>query len=205
MNEGRLKFVSTQAKRRRKLTTISNLLIRDKHANYDGLLERERLHVQLMNRKHALPLKRSLVDLRSYSKCLKRKHEEALREHREDTVHFHDDIKMDIEDMIQEHHPRIRRLRKIRRLLETGKSDGQLLSSGEAMGRMDTIMCGNTSTDSRRPTFHRSRSKFVLSPINAYQQSRDLPTHKSLQQLQTSISKVKIADSADSNVHLPPI
>lgn len=208
MNEGRLKLVSTQTKRRRKFTAISNLLIRERHADYDGGLDRERVHVQLITKKHELQLKKSLVDLRSYSKCLRRlKQTEAGSK---STTYFRDDVKSDIDAIIKENHPRARRFRRTQKMLENGKSNGQLICPVDAMKRLDTILGFSPIPSITRPddqtTPQRSSSKLVLPPINAFQ-SRDQikkTNEMAFQQVQRWIGNIQIKDP-ESATHLPPL
>ena len=166
MNEGRLRLVNAQCRRRRKLTLISNSQAREKLDTYQWGMGRHQFRLEMQTKRESIPLKKSFVELKCYSKCL----EDRKKAHMygETPIYMYDDVKGDIDKAIKENHPKIRRMKKTKQLLTDGLVEGRLIQQDRVLGRLDhildewqTMSCPQSSLDLD------SSQRLVLPPITS--------------------------------------
>ena len=161
MNEGRLKHVFAQSSWTRKLTLISNDAAKRNLDTYKWSVGREQLRLEAKDRRQSLPFKMSLLNLRSYQECVHRRLMEG-----EKTV-LYNDVRGDIDGVIQENHPRVRRQKKTKQLLKEGLEEGRLIGQEQVVERMHTIFCDDTNPERKYNKYQPrgGRSQLYLPPI----------------------------------------
>ena len=144
MNEGRLRVVNNITNVKRKHMSNINDQVRTRYQRVQKMVDKDlALDVIRCNRLIA-PYKRSLVEIRGLQKCLKDKASCVGLERDANLMGKYGGItlcslKKEVERLIADGHPRLRRIRRIEKLLHDGKEDGRLLNNDEVRSRVEAL------------------------------------------------------------------
>ncbi|OWF46010.1 uncharacterized protein LOC110456296 [Mizuhopecten yessoensis] len=177
LGDKRLALAGRQSHRTRKLTSIVNEKLKRKYKTYEKVVDKNAKSFEYKSWQNTMPIKDTMLRIRGAQKCLKKRRESVLLEEDPENKKFGmydgislDTMKYEIDKIHQDAHPRVRRLRKVERLLESGKHDGRLVNYDEIKVSLDAIL--------NRPSLMRkNETKFGMEGFNAYM--RPVSAHSS--------------------------
>lgn len=134
------------------MTQIFNDALNRKNEVYAKVVNREKQNLNFRTWLRERPFKESLLQVRSTQKCLK-KHKlcDCFVDSPEYNHGMYGGIPLralrhEIEETIKLAHPRQRRRREVKRLLEDGKEDGRLVNYDKVQETLDKILTRNYNT-----------------------------------------------------------
>lgn len=141
--------MSKKSKRTRKMSQISNDALSRKNDVYTKVVNREMQTLNFRTWLRERPFKESLLNVRGTQKCLK-KHKlcDCFIDSPEYNYGMYGGIPLrslrhEIEETIRLAHPRQRRRREVKKLLEDGKEDGRLVNYDKVQETLDEIINRN--------------------------------------------------------------
>ena len=195
LSDPRLALLQKQSKRIRKGTTILNDRLKAKKDKSNKVVDRHKASESFRSWQRSMPLKHSLAEIRGIQKCLQRRRESStldpettLRNGVYDGVSL-DAMKPDVEKIIQDKNPAVRRQRKVERL----KNDKRrIVDFDSSMAKFSDVM------ERPRGLLGRERAMTLMCPPEFYDQqisSRSEP----------SVGPGSGRSSSTAQYHLPPI
>ncbi|XP_033735877.1 uncharacterized protein LOC117324233 [Pecten maximus] len=199
LGDKRLALTGKKSHRIRKLTSIVNEKLKRKYKRYEKVVDKDAKSLEYRSWQNTMPIKDTMLRIRGAQKCLKKRRESVLLEDDPENKKFGiydgvslDAMKYEIDKIHMEAHPRVRRLRKVERLLESGKHDGRLANYDDIKHALDAII--------QRPSFMRKNETSLtmglngfhdyMRPVSAHSSPDDFPVNKR---------------SRDAQLRLPPI
>lgn len=146
MDEPRLKALGKQLNRNRKSSLISTGKDKQNLDVYVKSLNKEKRSLDGKYSIRGMRLKKSLANVRGTQKVLKSKREQSFWEDSDEYPYgvyegeSIDSYRRQIEHVIEDKHPRLRRMRKVENHLKTGRSTGKILGNDEARRQFNEIM-----------------------------------------------------------------
>ena len=162
MQDRRLSLIGKQLNRVRKTTSITNDKLKDRCNRYGRAMDKDKRSYQYKIWQKKQPLQRNFVNCRGAMKCLKKHRETVLFE--EDMVHPYGiygglslkDLQGEIECVIRDAHPKVRRVKRADKLLTDGRHDGRIIGNREAREQLEIIL--------KRPSFPARREMGLYPP-----------------------------------------
>lgn len=135
MSTTRLKVVNRQEQIHRKFVCVMNDVAKLQQESYEGHIEKEKQEVQQMCDKAIVCTKRNIVRQQVLKKCMKSKREEVEKQHASKIFGKYHGVTVEriagqIDTLLEQNHPKIRRKKKIDELFQDGYSKGAILDSG---------------------------------------------------------------------------
>ncbi|KAK3094112.1 hypothetical protein FSP39_024256 [Pinctada imbricata] len=163
MQDRRLSLIGKQLNRVRKTTSITNDKLKDRCSRYGKAMDRDKKSYQYKIWQKRQPLQRNFVHARGTMKCLKKHRDMTLVE--DDPAKPYGmyggmslkDLHTEIECVIRDSHPRVRRIRRADKLLTDGRHDGRILGNREAREQLEIIL--------NRPVFPKKRERGLYPPF----------------------------------------
>jgi hypothetical protein len=146
LQDKRLTYMSKVTRRSRKLTQISNDTLARNTSVYTKCVNREKQSYDFRSWQRSKPFRDSLIQARSTQKCLK-KHKlcDCFVNSPKFNYGMYGGIQLrnlrhEIEETIKQAHPRMRRLREVKKLLDDGRKDGRLVNYDKVKKTLDEIL-----------------------------------------------------------------
>ncbi|XP_060068993.1 uncharacterized protein LOC132549094 [Ylistrum balloti] len=197
LGDRRLALAGRQSHRNRKLTSIVNEKLKRKYKRYERVVEKDAKSYEYKAWQNTMPIKDTMLRIRGAQKCLKKRRESVFLEEDPENKKFGiydgvslDAMKYEIDQIHRDSHPRERRLRKVERLLESGKHDGRLVDYDDVKISLDAIL--------ERPSLMRkNETSLALDSFNNYMRPASAHASPNAYSLKKGSNEAKL--------RLPPI
>lgn len=171
MDSGRVGVCHRLENKRRQFLIVVNDVVKTKHDTYTELVEKDKANADFRFEKSKMFVRRALVRQRVLQQCMRMRrsdydnssHKNLYGRYGGRTI---DQFGREIETFIAMNHPKIRRQRKIRQLLEDGKAQGKLLEEKAIASRMQSFL-QRSITKMRLKQFQKERSKVSIKRENS--------------------------------------
>ena len=146
MDEPKMKTLGKQLNRSRKSSIIYSDKLKDQLDIYNRSLDRAKKSLAGKYQINSIRLKKHLVQVRGTQKCLRRRREQTFYEDSDEFpfgVYEGEKLatyRREIENIIQDKHPKQRRQRKVDQFMRTGRITGRILDDEDARIQFETIM-----------------------------------------------------------------
>lgn len=181
MDTGRLGVVRRQENSRRKFVFMLNEVMRSQYEVVDGYLSREKFEIGVKYDKSFVPMRRTVVKQRVLQQCLKMKRQSKIMSNRNLGAYGGKPLytfQRDIDKLIAEMHPKLRRLKQAEKALQEGIERGRIIDPKVVPKRIDQYFEKNwkekevkstrlpklVSTDRPKDIFQNTRNN-VIPPI----------------------------------------
>ncbi|XP_069118081.1 uncharacterized protein [Argopecten irradians] len=200
LGDRRLALAGKQSHRSRKLTSIVNEKLKRKYKRYEKAVDKDAKSFEYKSWQNTMPIKDTMLRIRGAQKCLKKRRESVLLEEDPENKKFGmydgvslDAMKYEIDKIQREAHPRVRRLRKVEKLLESGKHDGRIANYDDIKVSLDAIL--------QRPSLMRKNETSLALGLNSFSKyMRPISAHSSPE----GFTPTKVAPR-EAQLRLPPI
>ena len=170
MDSGRVGVCHRLENKRRQFLIVVNDVVKAKHDSYTDLVEKDKANADFRYEKSKMFVRRALVRQRVLQQCMRMRrsdidqgpHKGLYGRYGGRTI---DQFGREIETFIAMNHPKIRRQRKIRQLLEDGKAQGKLLEEKVIASRMQSFL-QRSITKMRLKQLQKERSKVSMKREN---------------------------------------
>ncbi|KAK3601006.1 hypothetical protein CHS0354_008115 [Potamilus streckersoni] len=164
MDEGRLGFVHKQENKHRKFNVVMNDVIKSRWETYDEYITKEKLRVDHRFQKSKMLIRRALVRQKVLQRCLKLRQETVNKRHISSNFGKYGGkplvaFSRDIDAYIADNHPKIRRLRKIRKLIDNSIESGAILDEKRAYEKVQTYFKERLETMGIEPPVTKEKKK----------------------------------------------
>lgn len=171
MDSGRVGVCHRLENKRRQFLIVVNDVVKTKHDTYTELVEKDKANADFRFEKSKMFVRRALVRQRVLQQCMRMRrsdydnnsHKNLYGRYGGRTI---DQFGREIETFIAMNHPKIRRQRKIRQLLEDGKAQGKLLEEKAIASRMQSFL-QRSITKMRLKQFQKERSRVSIKRENS--------------------------------------
>ena len=171
MDSGRVGVCHRLENKRRQFLIVVNDVVKAKHDSYTDLVEKDKANADFRYEKSKMFVRRALVRQRVLQQCMRMRrsdidqgpHKGLYGRYGGRTI---DQFGREIETFIAMNHPKIRRQRKIRQLLEDGKAQGKLLEEKVIASRMQSFL-QRSITKMRLKQLQKERSKVSMKRENS--------------------------------------
>lgn len=157
LQDKRLALIGKKTHRLRKTTSINNDKLKDKCSTYGRAIDRDKRSYDYEMWQKSMPHKQYYIHTKGTQKCLKRIRDQVPDLDDESSPYgvyggvSLRDLQPQIDTVIKEQHPKVRRLKKTERLLSEGKTDGRIMNIKESRGMLEAII--------NRPSFPPRRER----------------------------------------------
>ena len=171
MDSGRVGVCHRLENKRRQFLIVVNDVVKTKQNTYTELVEKDKANADFRFEKSKMFVRRALVRQRVLQQCMRMRrsdydhspHKNLYGRYGGRTI---DQFGREIETFIAMNHPKIRRQRKIRQLLEDGKAQGKLLEEKAIASRMQSFL-QRSITKMRLKQLQKERSKVSIKRENS--------------------------------------
>ena len=157
--------------KRRQFLIVVNDVVKNKYDTYTEIVEKDKVNADYRFEKSKMFVRRALVRQRVLQQCMRMRRSDF-----DPTPHKNlygryggrsiDQFGREIETFIAMNHPKIRRQRKIRQLLEDGVAQGKILEEKAIASRMQSFL-QRSITKMRLNQLHKERSKLSVKNENS--------------------------------------
>ncbi|PVD21759.1 hypothetical protein C0Q70_17560 [Pomacea canaliculata] len=176
MDEGRLAMVLRRVEQQRKYVYMVNDIVRAQHGLLHGCLAREEREATLKLTKSTLEVRRAIVRQRVLLQCLDMRRRKVLARDPTPMCGAYGGkplwaMSRDIDHVIADNHPRMRRMRRVRDIMRRSLETGAILDKEAVSRRMDEFFEEKKKQDgknaNRRPAEEapRDRKRIGLPPL----------------------------------------
>lgn len=157
LQDKRLSLIGKQTHRLRKTTSINNDKLKDRCSTYGKAIDRDKRSYDYKMWQKTMPHKQYYIHTKGTQRCLKRIRDKVPDLDDESGMYgvyggtSLKDLQPQIDTIIKNQHPRVRRLRKTEKLLSDGKTDGRIMNIKESRGMLEAII--------NRPSFPPRRER----------------------------------------------
>ncbi|XP_033732784.1 uncharacterized protein LOC117322129 [Pecten maximus] len=142
MDEGRLGFVRKRENNHRKYVYIVNDVIKSKWGVLDEHIAREKIQHSLDWEKSTMSVRRILIRQKVLKQCMKMRRDGVATKVKERMLGYYGGkpihaFTRDIDQQIADNHPRLRRMRKVRKQIQESIVTGKILKPVEMSQRMN--------------------------------------------------------------------
>ncbi|XP_061194232.1 uncharacterized protein LOC133202428 [Saccostrea echinata] len=165
LQDKRLSLIGKQTHRLRKTTSINNDKLKNKCITYGKAVDKDKRSYDYKMWQKSMPHKQFYIHSKGTQKCLKRIRDQVPDLDDESSLYgvyggvSLRDLQPQIDTIIREQHPKVRRIKKTEKLLTDGKTDGRILGNKEARGMLEAIL--------NRPSFPPRRERGMTLYIRA--------------------------------------
>lgn len=157
LQDKRLSLIGKQIHRMRKTTSINNDKLKCKCNTYGKAIDKDKRSYDYKMWQKTVHHKQFYTHTKGTQRCLKRIRDQ-VPDLDDESCPFGvyggvslRDLQPQINTMIKDHHPKVRRLKRTEKLLSDGKQDGRIMDHREARGMLETII--------NRPSFPPRRER----------------------------------------------
>ncbi|KAL3870777.1 hypothetical protein ACJMK2_038820 [Sinanodonta woodiana] len=164
MDEGRLGFVHRQENKHRKFNVVMNDVIKSRWETYDEYITKEKLRVDHRFQKSKMLIRRALVRQKVLQRCLKLRQETVNKRHISPNFGKYGGkplvaFSRDIDAYIADNHPKMRRFRKIRKLIDDSIESGAILDENRAYQKVQTYFKERLETMGIEPPVRKEKKQ----------------------------------------------
>lgn len=156
MDEGRLGIVRKRENSQRKYVYIVNDVIKSKWGVLDEHIAREKLQQSLDWEKSTMSVRRIVIRQKVLKQCMKMRREGVATKVKERMLGYYGGkpihaFTRDIDQQIADNHPRLRRLRKVRKQIQESIETGKILKPVEMSKRMNHFFEKHFKEEKKEP------------------------------------------------------